>query len=161
MVDPVFHGIYCYCRSAINVPFASVTVLQGETWGFLLASVQVDKIGKDCMGAGSFYLYKSVLPVGFLGLVDDIVGGTEAGYKAQQLNAHINIKTAEKTLQFGIKKCKSMLVGKSKDNIINNSLQIDNWVVDHVEDTVTGEAVLVEQYVGKVKIDHVDEYKYL
>ena len=53
-------------------------VMQGETWGFLLASVQVDKIGKDCMGAGSFYLYKSVLPVGFLGLVDDIVGITEA-----------------------------------------------------------------------------------
>ena len=51
-------------------------VLQWDTWGSLLASVQVDRIG-------------------FLGLVDDIVGITEAGYKAQQLNTFINQKTAE------------------------------------------------------------------
>ena len=49
-------------------------VLQGDTWGSILASVQVDMIGKDCLDAGHFYLYKDVLPVGFLGLVDDIVG---------------------------------------------------------------------------------------
>ena len=80
-------------------------VLQGDTFGSILASVQVDKIGKDCMEAGLYYLYKNVLPVGFLGLVDDIVGITEAGFRAQQLNSVINIKTAEKSLQFGVKKC--------------------------------------------------------
>ena len=64
----------------------------------MLASVQVDKIGKDCMEAVHLYHYKNVLPVGFHGLVDDILGITEAGFKAQQLNAFINIKTAEKTL---------------------------------------------------------------
>ena len=87
-------------------------VLQGDTFGSILASVQVDNIGKDCMDAGHYYLYKDSLPVGFLGLVDDIVGITEAGFKAQQLNAYINVKTAEKMLQFGHSKCKSMLVGK-------------------------------------------------
>jgi hypothetical protein len=51
-------------------------VLQGDTWGSILASVQVDKIGQDCMEAGYFYLYKNILPVGFLGLVDDTVGIT-------------------------------------------------------------------------------------
>jgi hypothetical protein len=71
----------------------------------MLASVQVDRIGQESMDAGHFYL-----PIGFLGLVDDIVGITQAGYKAQQLNTFINQKTAEKTLQFGIKKCKSMLI---------------------------------------------------
>ena len=80
------------------------TVLQGDTWGSLLASVQVDRIGQESMEAGHFYLYKEILPIGFLGLVDDIVGITEAGYKAQQLNTFINQKTAEKSLQFGIKK---------------------------------------------------------
>ena len=62
-------------------------VLQGDTFGSILASVQVDKIGQDCMEAGHFYLYKNILPVGFLGLVDDIVGITQAGHKAQQLNS--------------------------------------------------------------------------
>ena len=85
-------------------------VLQGDKWGSILASVQVDKIGQDCMNAGYFYSYKNILPVGFLGLVDDIVGITEAGYKAHQLNAVMNVKTAEKTLQFGVLKCK--FIGK-------------------------------------------------
>ena len=56
----------------------------------------MDKIGQDCMNAGYFYSYKNILPVGFLGLVDDIVGITEAGYKAHQLNAVMNVKTARK-----------------------------------------------------------------
>ena len=80
-------------------------VLQGDKFGSLLASVQVDKIGQDCMEAGYHYLYKNILPVGFLGMVDDIVGITEAGYQASQLNAFINVNTAEKTLQFGPAKC--------------------------------------------------------
>ena len=42
-------------------------VLQGDTFGSILASVQVDKIGQDCMDAGHYYLYKNILPVGFLG----------------------------------------------------------------------------------------------
>ena len=53
-------------------------VLQGVTWGSILAAVQVDKIGQECMAEGHFYLYKNVLPVGFLGLVDNVFGITEA-----------------------------------------------------------------------------------
>jgi hypothetical protein len=136
-------------------------VLQGDTFGSILASVQVDKIGQDCMDAGHYYLYKNILPVGFLGLVDDIVGITEAGYKAQQLNAFINVKTAEKMLQFGPKKCKSMLIGKDTENVLNNNLDVDNWIVEHVENKVTGEADLVEYYGGKVEIEKAEEYTYL
>ena len=87
-------------------------VLQGDTFGSILASVQVDTIGKECMKEGFGYLYKNILPVGFLGLVDDIIGITEAGIDAHKMNAFMNVKTAEKTLQFGQKKCKSMLGGK-------------------------------------------------
>ena len=59
-------------------------------------AVQVDNIGQESMKAGHFYLYKDILPIGFLGLVDDIVGITEAGHKALQLNTFINQKTAAK-----------------------------------------------------------------
>ena len=55
-------------------------VLQGDKFGSLLASAQVDKIGQACMEAGYNYLYKNELPIGFLGMIDDIVGVTEAGY---------------------------------------------------------------------------------
>ena len=47
-----------------------------------------------------------------LGMVDDLVAITEAGYKAKEMNMFLNVKTAEKSLQFGPTKCKSMLVGK-------------------------------------------------
>ena len=36
-------------------------VLQGDTWGSILASVQVDNIGKETMKAGHYYLYKDIL----------------------------------------------------------------------------------------------------
>ena len=121
-------------------------VLQGDTFGSILASVQVDKIGQECMEEGYFYLYKNTLPVGFLGLVDDIVGVTEAGFKAHQLNSFMNVKTAEKSLQFGASKCKSMLVGKNKENVFNKNLLVDNWIVKHEENKTTGDTDLVETY---------------
>ena len=58
-------------------------VLQGDTWGSLLASAQVDSIAKDVEEAGLGYLYKDSLSVSLLGLVYDVTGVTEAGFKAQ------------------------------------------------------------------------------
>ena len=101
-------------------------VLQGDTWGSILASVQVDSIGKECVEAGYGYKYKDSLPISMLGLVDDTIGVTEAGFMAQQMNAFINVKTAEKSLQFGPKKCKSMLIGEKTENVTNNPLKVDN-----------------------------------
>ena len=136
-------------------------VLQDDTWGSILASVQVDMIGRECVQDGHFYLYKNVLPVGFLGLVDDIVGVTEAGYKAQQLNTVINVETAEKTLQFGVAMCKSMLIGKKTDHLINSDLLVDEWTVEYKENSVTGDADLYEYYSGQVPIWNTVEETYL
>ena len=127
-------------------------VLQGDTWGSILASNQVDMIGKESMEAGHYYLYKNILPVGFLGLVDDIVGITEAGFNAQQFNVFINVKTAEKTLQFGPSKCKSMLIGKQVEDIHLSDIEVDSWRVEHQINTQTGVDELIEHYDGKVSI---------
>ena len=96
-------------------------VLQGDTWGSILASVQVDSIGKECIAAGHGYSYKNKLQVGFVGLVDDVIGVTEAGLNAQKMNAFLNVKSAEKTLQFGPTKCKTMLIGKNTENVIDSN----------------------------------------
>jgi hypothetical protein len=136
-------------------------VLQGDTWGSLLASVQVDTIAKECSEAGYGYMYKDILPVGLLGLVDDTIGVTEAGYQAQMMNAFLNVKTAEKGLQFGLKKCKSMLIGKNHENVINSKLFVDTWSVEHVEDEMTGDTELVEHYDGLSEIGTCTEQKYL
>ena len=136
-------------------------VLQGDTWGSIMASVQVDSIGKKCVADGHGYLYKGKLPVPFLGLVDDIIGITKAGLDAHKMNAFINIKSAEKTLQFGQKKCKTMLVGKNSEEIISNELLVDVWIVDYAENKETGETEIVETFNGQVPMSKTGEQKYL
>ena len=133
-------------------------VLQGDTFGSILASVQVDSIAKDVEKAGYGYMYKEVLPISMLALVDDMIGVSKAGYKAQQMNAVINVKTAEKRLQFGVTKCKSMFIGKDSKDIVNNPLFVDNWNVKHEEND---DNELVETYDGKAAIETTETQKYL
>ena len=137
------------------------SVLQGDTWGSLLASNQVDTIGQECLESGYGYKYKECLEVGMLGFVDDTMGITEAGYKAQMFNALFNIKTAEKGLQFGVKKCKTLLVGKNIENIHKTPLTVDSWSVQHLEEKTTENSTLIEKYEGQVEIGFCEEQKYL
>ena len=127
------------------------SVLQGDAWGSMLASVQVDTFGKAIEEEGIGYLYKNVLPISMLGLVDDVVGVTDTGYKAQQLNMILNVKTAEKGLQFGINKCKSLTIG-NQENCINSDLFVDSWKQELLENKKTGENKLVERYIGELPI---------
>ena len=103
------------------------SVLQGDTFGSLLASVQVDTIAKDVEDGNVGYRYKDELPINILGLVDDIIGVSEAGFKAQIMSTILNFKSAEKTLQFGTKKCKIMKIGKGHELVRSNPIYLDNW----------------------------------
>ena len=136
-------------------------VLQRDTWGSIMASVQVDSIGKELENSGLGYMYKDTLPISLLGLVDDIVGVTETGYKAQQMNVIINVRTAEKCLQFGVTKCKKMIIGKTSHEAINNDLYVDKWTETYEDDKDTGEVELVEEYSGDTELGQTDEQKYL
>ena len=126
-------------------------VLQGDTWGSILASVQVDTIGKAVEEAGLGYMYKDSLPISLLGLVDDLIGVTEAGYKAVQLNALINEKSAAKCLQFGVKKCKSMFVGKRRNSFLDGQLFVDKWDVVFEDNPETGKRNLLKHMLAKLK----------
>ena len=86
-------------RMAVNTPNGLTerqtiknVVLQGDTFGSILASAQVDSIGKEVEQSGYGYKYKDVLTVSMLGLVDDIIGVTDSGFKAQQMNVLFNVK---------------------------------------------------------------------
>ena len=96
-----------------------------------------------------------------LGLVDDTIGVTEAGYKAQQMNAFFNIKTAEKGLQFGPSKCKTILVGKATEKVLNSELTVDSWKVTVEDNLETGETDFLETYEGQISIGKTDKTKYL
>ena len=134
-------------------------VLQGDTLGSILASVQVDNICKSVESSGYGYRYKDVLGISVLALVDDMIGVTNAGHEAHQMNAVINAKTAEKRLQFGVEKCKTMLIGGNSNNIVNNNLSVDTWKVEYQVDAT--EDKLVEIFDGKSEIEMTDKQKYL
>ena len=93
----------------------------------MLALIQVDNICKDVVNSGYGYRYKDVLPVSMLALVDYMVGITYSGYRAQQMNTAINVKTAEKRLQLGESKCKAMIVGKNGNFRKDNPIMVDKW----------------------------------
>ena len=49
------------------------------------------------------------------------------------MNAIINAKTAEKYLQFGILKCKSMYVGKDiLRSVLDTELYVDKWRIEYM-----------------------------
>ena len=59
-------------------------VMQGDTWTSTMASVQCDSFGKELIedNVSFLYKYKGYIPIGILGQIDDLIGVTEAGYKA-------------------------------------------------------------------------------
>ena len=73
----------------------------------------------------------------------------------------LQLKTAEKRLQFGITKCKSMLISKNPYNILDSNLMVDKWDVQHVDNPATGDSDIQETYSGQVPIDKTDKQKYL
>ena len=74
------------------------------------------------------YKFKGKVPVPILSMVDDTIGVTEAGYKSDQFNSYLNVKSADKNLQFGIDKCNTMVVSKSVvQNFLQPKLEVDTW----------------------------------
>ena len=77
------------------------------------------------------------------------------------MNAVLNVKTAEKNLQFGITKCKSMFVGKHKNEVLDTDLYVDKWKVEYNVDEDTGEENLNETFEGLTPVGKTMEQKYL
>ena len=133
-------------------------VLQGDTWGPPMAANQVDSFGKQLLKEEPEYIYKykGYIPIGVLGMIDDLVGVSESGVNAVKLNAFINVKTAEKKLQFGSNKCHTMTIAHKNARNVKSDLFIDVWSENHDE-----KDHLIEKLEGKVKMQSVSEQKYL
>ena len=74
----------------------------------------------------------------------DTIGISQAGYKAAQFNNYMNVKSADKYLQFGYDKCRAMVVGKKSESYHIPKLQVDTWNTHH-----TKEGGIIEYFAGK------------
>ena len=98
------------------------------------------------------YRFQGEVAIPLLGQVDDISGVAEAGYKSNQLNAYLNVKTADKDLQFGSEKCKVMIVSK----MTPHNFQKQDLTMDTGELKQKSNSEIIEEFKGKVKIREED-----
>ena len=86
---------------------------------------------------------------------------SECGYKTDLAVAYINSQAQFNYLQFGLKKCSKMHIGKTRQKFKCTPIFLDNWTTEEIKNRETGEIELNEKYSGKSKIEDVSEVKYL
>ena len=111
-------------------------VMQGEIFGPLCCSVQVDTFGKECIQETKYlYNYKNEVGVPPLAMVDDLLCVSTCGLQSVEMNAYINAKTNLKKLQFGENKCHKMHVGPK--NKCCPDLFVDKWELKKADEIFT------------------------
>ena len=113
---------------AVNTPVGQTErvniqdiVMQGGTFGSLMCSNSMDSIGKKCHNRGeNLYLYKQMVRILPLSMVDDILGIAKCGQESLALNTFINAQIELKQLKFHTPdktkktKCHKIHVGSKK-----------------------------------------------
>ena len=152
---------------SVKTPFGNTesevvrrVVMQGETFGPLCCSVQVDTFGKECiMKDQLLHLYKNEVGIPPLAMVDDLVCISKCGLESVLMNAFINAKSNMKKLQFGSAKCHKMHVGSQR--CYCPQLTVDNWELKVVKHLDTGETEVVDELNGQHIMETSDQEKYL
>ena len=137
-------------------------VMQGDVLAPLLSSLQVDTFGKECFVENKhLYMFKDTVPIGPLGMVDDLLTISSCGYKTNLLNQFLNCKTGCKRLQFGCDKCVKMHIGKTNSDILCKDVSVGKWQIDLVKSSDTGKVSKSESFVGEIKMKLKQDQKYL
>ena len=137
-------------------------ITQGDIFGALLCSKQVDSFGKECLEDHKYtYMYKGEVEIPPLAMVDDLLCISECGYKTQMLNTFMKVKTNTKKLQFGEKKCKKLHIGKYCEDFKCQDISVDCWNEITVFNEEVGMDALEDKYVGEIDIEEKSEEKYL
>lgn len=102
-------------RKPTNIPNI---VQQGGTWGSLLCSNSIDTLGRKCEERGEhFYMYKGIVKIIPLAMVDDLMGISSCGLQSVSLNTFLTTNIEMKKLRFhtpdenGKSKCHKIHVG--------------------------------------------------
>ena len=134
-------------------------VIQGDVFGPILCSKQIDTFGKECLEEKKYnYLYKGEVEIPPLSMVDDIICVSVCGFQSVMLNSYLTCKTNMKKLQFGAEKCKKMDIGMKHEEF--HSIFVDKWREIEKKNNV-GKEIIEDVCVGKVQMEESEEEKYL
>ena len=112
-------------------------IMQGDTWAPAMASDEVDRFRMEMIieKPSCMYNFKGEVLIPLLGQGDNLLGIAEAGYKSEQLYEFVNVKPADKNLQFGSDKCFFMVVSKMKPKSYHwSELFMDKWTLKLTEE---------------------------
>ena len=136
-------------------------VIQGDVFGPILCSKQIDTFGKECLEEKKYnYLYKGEVEIPPLSMVDDIICVSVCGFQSVMLNSYLTCKTNMKKLQFGAEKCKKMHIGRKHEEFKCHSIFVDKWRETEKKNNV-GKEIIEDVCVGKVQMEESEEEKYL
>ena len=100
-------------RILVKTPLGETTttgidevVMQGSSWGSMIASSHTDEMGKEALDRGEYtYKYKEKVEVPCLTLVDDVLDISECGVESVISNAYLIAKFELKRLKLNKSKC--------------------------------------------------------
>ena len=138
------------------------SILQGDVFGPLTCSVQIDEFGRECIEEDQYmYYYRDKVGIPPLSQTDDTVCISICGFQSTMVNAFINHKTSFKKLQFGTEKCIKMHIGRVKEDFKCKDLYVDGWKIEETHDIQSGEDITIENNIGNVKMKETSDQKYL
>ena len=137
-------------------------IIQGDVFGPILCSKQVDTFGQECLQKSNYtYMYRGVVEIPPLSMVDDVLTISECGYKTSIIHGYMKMKTDGKKLQFGADKCKKMHIGKFCECYKCQILKVDYWKEIEVKDKETGAEVVEDVIDGEKEMETKESEKYL
>ena len=135
-------------------------ICQGDPWGSMQCSVQIDSIGRESLGEDlEPFRYKGEFEIPALGMVEDVLAIAESGYKTARMNASITAKIALEKLQLGPKTCFVLHTGKEHEDFRNIEFFVDDWKLVDVKDVETDKATMEDTIIGNMEISHMDDEK--
>ena len=137
-------------------------ITQGDVFGALLCSKQVDGFGQECLEKHKYtFMYKNEVEIPPLSMIDDLLCISECGYKTPMLNTYMKVKTNSKKLQFGDQKCKKLHVGKLCEEFKCHKISVDAWREITIFKDEIGVDKIEDKYSGEEEIEEKTEEKYL
>ena len=109
---------------------------KGGTWGPMLCSNSIDKVGKFCEENGNLFRYKNLSKITPLAMVDDLLTISKCGFETMSMNITINTLIELKKVRFHTpeenkrSKCHSMHIGKPSK--ICNKMKVHGYEAETV-----------------------------
>ena len=164
----IVHNANSNVNIVVKTPVGNTTkesiknvVIQGDVFGPMLCSKQVDMFGKECVEENKYtYLYKEEVQIPPLSMVDDIICISGCGFRSVMINSYLRCKSSSKKLQFGPGKCKKIHIGKQHENFKCHPVFVDSWE-ERDKRINDGKSIVEDVFVGQVVMEEADEDKYL